>query len=79
MSTTEAHPATKTHVTEAAKAKAGTDTRIVAHVSQALEAAQADLASIGGSLGSGARDLGNARRARPAADERSPTADEASQ
>jgi ABC-type transporter Mla subunit MlaD len=58
MSTTETQRATKTHVAEAAKATAENDARIVAHVSQALEAAQEDLASIGGSLGAGGRDLG---------------------
>ena len=54
-------PATKTKPTvttrESAKAKTDSDARVLDHVSRALEAAQEDLASIGGSLGSGARDL----------------------
>jgi ABC-type transporter Mla subunit MlaD len=58
-------PATKTktktnavtRATESAKAKTQDDARMIDHVSQALEAAQEDLASIGGSLGTGAGDL----------------------
>lgn len=43
--------------TTSAKAKTEGDARVIDRVSQALEAAQKDLASIGGSLGTGARDL----------------------
>ena len=52
-------PKTKPTVTtrESAKAKTDADARLLDHVSRALEAAQGDLASVGGSLGSGARDL----------------------
>ncbi|MGA9856833.1 MAG: hypothetical protein WBQ18_03165 [Solirubrobacteraceae bacterium] len=47
-----------TKAAEAEQAKAENDARIIDHVSQALDAAQDDLASIGGTLGAGARDLG---------------------
>ncbi|MGZ4187446.1 MAG: hypothetical protein ACXVSF_19035 [Solirubrobacteraceae bacterium] len=56
-------PATKktkpvtTRATESAKAKTEDDARVIERVAQALEAAQEDLGSIGGSLGAGARDL----------------------
>jgi ABC-type transporter Mla subunit MlaD len=61
--TTKSAPATATD-------KAEGDVRMIDHISRALEDAQGDLASIGGSLGTGARDLrtdihkmlGNARR-----------------
>jgi hypothetical protein len=55
MPATKTKPATRT--TESAKAKTEEDARVIGHVSQALEAAQEDLASIGGSLGAGARDI----------------------
>ena len=58
MPATEIQPATNTQAMEAAKARTENDARIIVHVSQALDAAQEDLASIGGSLGAGARDLG---------------------
>ena len=63
MSATETQPSTKTHVAEAAKTTAENNGRIVAQASQTLEAAQEDLASIGGSLGVGTRDLGQGRSA----------------
>jgi ABC-type transporter Mla subunit MlaD len=56
-------PATNTkttvtmRATESAKAKTEDDARVIERVAQALEAAQDDLSSIGGSLGAGARDL----------------------
>jgi ATP-dependent Clp protease ATP-binding subunit ClpA len=57
MSVTKTKPTVTTRATESAKAKTEDDARVIDHVSQALEAAQGDLASIGGSLGAGARDL----------------------
>ena len=54
-------PATKTkstRATESARGKTEADARVIEQVSQALQAAQDDLGSIGGSLGAGARDLG---------------------
>jgi ABC-type transporter Mla subunit MlaD len=56
-------PATKTkstvptRATESATAKTEADARVIDHVSHALDSAQDDLASIGGTLGAGARDL----------------------
>ena len=43
--------------TAATRARAQLDTRQLDRIAKALEAAQKDLASVGGSLGSGARDL----------------------
>jgi len=43
--------------TAAARARAEEDARRLDHVSASLEAAQRDLAAIGGSLGTGVRDL----------------------
>ncbi len=57
MATTKTKPTVTRRATESAKAKTEDNTRVIDHVSQALEAAQEDLASIGGSLGAGARDL----------------------
>jgi len=54
---TKEKPTVATRATESAKAKTEDDARVIDHVSQALEAAQEDLASIGGSLGAGAHDL----------------------
>ena len=55
-------PVTKKHTERprpsiAARARAEEDARKLAHVSASLEAAQKDLAAIGGSLGTGVRDL----------------------
>ena len=58
MSATKAKPTVTTRATELAKAKTEDDARVIERVAQALEAAQDDLASIGGSLGAGVRDLG---------------------
>jgi DNA repair exonuclease SbcCD ATPase subunit len=57
MPATKTKPTVRTRATEAAKAKTEDDSRVIERVAQALEAAQEDLASIGGSLGTGARDL----------------------
>jgi len=56
-------PVTKKSVTEprvtvAAHARAENDARTLEHINASLEAAQKDLAAIGGSLGIGMRDLG---------------------
>jgi len=54
-------PATKkltpTRATAAARSRAEEDARRLDHVSASLEAAQKDLAAIGGTLGTGMRDL----------------------
>lgn len=50
-------PTGTTRATESAKAKTENNARVIERVAQTLEAAQEDLASIGGSLGAGARDL----------------------
>ncbi len=50
-------PVTRRRVTEAARVRAEDTERRLELVMQSLEAAQKDLASIGGSLGTGARDL----------------------
>jgi ABC-type transporter Mla subunit MlaD len=56
-------PETKTKLTvatgasESVKTKTENDARVIDHVSQAIDAAQEDLASIGESLSAGARDL----------------------
>jgi len=55
---TKTTPSAPTRATESAKAKTENDVRVIERVAHALEAAQDDLASIGGSLGAGARDLG---------------------
>lgn len=57
MPATKPKPTLTTRASKSAKAKTENDARVIDHVSQALEAAQEDLASIGGSLGAGARDL----------------------
>jgi hypothetical protein len=57
MAATEAKPSVTTPATESANAKTENDARVIERVAHALEAAQEDLASIGGSLGAGARDL----------------------
>jgi len=56
-------PVTKKSVTEprvtvAVHARAENDARTLEHINASLEAAQKDLAAIGGSLGIGMRDLG---------------------
>jgi Ala-tRNA(Pro) deacylase len=50
-------PAPRPRATAAARARAEDNERQLDHVAQSLEAAQKDLASIGGSLGTGVRDL----------------------
>jgi ATP-dependent Clp protease ATP-binding subunit ClpA len=57
MPATKTKPTVARRATQSAKAKTENDARVIDHVSQALDAAQEDLASIGGSLGAGARDL----------------------
>ncbi len=57
MSASKTKPSATTRATVSAKAKAENDARVLERVAEALEAAQEDLASIGGSLGAGARDL----------------------
>jgi ABC-type transporter Mla subunit MlaD len=57
MPATKTKPTVTTRATDSAKAKTEDDARVIERVAQALEAAQEDLASIGGSLGAGARDL----------------------
>jgi hypothetical protein len=54
---TKTTPSAPTRATGSAKAKTENDARVLERVAHALEAAQDDLASIGGSLGAGARDL----------------------
>jgi hypothetical protein len=49
--------ASKARPTPAARARAEADAARIEHITKALEAAQKDLASVGGSLGTGARDL----------------------
>jgi ABC-type transporter Mla subunit MlaD len=56
MSTTRT-PNPQSHETAAARESAERDVRRLEHVSQSLEAAQKDLAQIGGTLGKGVRDL----------------------
>lgn len=50
-------PASKTKATAAARARAEADDRQLDRVVQALEAAQEDLSSIKGTVGTGVRDL----------------------
>jgi ABC-type transporter Mla subunit MlaD len=57
MPATKTKPSATTRATKSAKLKTQDDARVIDHVAHALEAAQKDLASIGGSLGAGARDL----------------------
>ena len=57
MPATKTKPTVTRRATESAMTKAEDDARVIERVAQALEAAQDDLASIGGSLGAGARDL----------------------
>ena len=56
MATTR-KPIADTRSTRAAHERAEDDARRIEHVQKSLEAVQKDLASIGGSLGTGARDL----------------------
>ncbi len=57
MPATKTKPTVTARATESAKAKTEDDARVIERVGHALEAAQEDLASIGGSLGAGVRDL----------------------
>jgi ABC-type transporter Mla subunit MlaD len=57
MPATKTKPTVTARANESAQAKTQDDARVIDHVSQALEAAHEDLASIGGSLGAGARYL----------------------
>lgn len=57
MPATKTKPSATTRATVSAKAKTEKDAKVIERVALALEAAQEDLASIGGSLGAGARDL----------------------
>ena len=50
-------PAPRSRATAVARERAEDNVRRLEHVTQSLEAAQKDLASIGGSLGTGVRDL----------------------
>ena len=50
-------PAVGARATRAAHARAEDDARRIEHLQRSIEAIQKDLASIGGSLGTGARDL----------------------
>ena len=50
-------PAPRPRATAAARARAEDNERRLDHLAQSLEAAQKDLTSIGGSLGTGVRDL----------------------
>jgi Ala-tRNA(Pro) deacylase len=50
-------PAPRPRAAAAVRARAENNARTLEHVTQSLEAAQKDLASVGGSLGTGARDL----------------------
>ena len=50
-------PATQRRVTAAAHARAEDDARKLEYINASLEAAQKDLAAIGGSVGTGVRDL----------------------
>jgi hypothetical protein len=57
MPAVKTKPPVKERANESAKARTEEDARVIDHVSQALEGAQEDLASIRGSLGAGARYL----------------------
>ena len=50
-------PTTRPRATPAARARAEDDARRLEHIAESLEAAQKDLTSIGGSVGTGVRDL----------------------
>ena len=50
-------PAPRPRATEAVRARAEDDARRLEHIAESLELAQEDLASIGGSVGTGVRDL----------------------
>lgn len=50
-------PATRSGATAAARVRAEDNVRRLEHVTRSLEAAQTDLAMIGGTLGTGVRDL----------------------
>jgi hypothetical protein len=50
-------PAPRPRATEAARVRAEDDARRLEHVTRSLEAAQKDLSAIGGSVGTGVRDL----------------------
>lgn len=52
-----AKPAPRPRATPARRAKAQEDARKVEHMRRSIEAAQKDLAAIGGSVGTGVRDL----------------------
>ena len=55
--TTTQKPAVSAKTTRARRARAEDEARRIEHLQTSLEAIQKDLASIGGTLGSGARDL----------------------
>ena len=55
--TTTQKPAAGTKASRAARARAEDEARRIDHVQKSVEAIQKDLASIGGTLGTGARDL----------------------
>ena len=55
--TTTQKPVVGARTTGATYARAEDEARRIEHVQRSLEAVQKDLASIGGSLGTGARDL----------------------
>jgi hypothetical protein len=50
-------PAARPRATAAARARAEDDARRLEHIAESLEAAQTDLSAIGGSVGTGVRDL----------------------
>jgi len=52
-------PTARPRATEAAQARAEDEAHRLEHIAESLEAAQKDLASIGGSVGVGVRDLRN--------------------
>ncbi len=56
MPTTQ-KPAVSERASRAARARAEDDAQRIEHIQQSLEAVQKDLASIGGHLGTGVRDL----------------------
>jgi ABC-type transporter Mla subunit MlaD len=57
MPATKTKSSATTRAAVSAKAKTEKDAKVIERVAHALEAAQEDLASVGGSLGAGARDL----------------------
>lgn len=52
-----AKPSVRPRVTKAARARVQKNDRAIGRISKSLEAAQKDLAALGGSLGAGASDL----------------------